>query len=83
MFTISLKNFEKLPFNVSHYFIFVEAFDACLNHIIFFFHRFENNLNNFDSEFYFLFAGILRYKVDFQSMQLDDMDNLDFDLDDY
>lgn len=28
--------------------------------------------------------GILRYKVDFQSMQLDDMDiNDDFDLDDY
>lgn len=29
-------------------------------------------------------TGILRYKVDFQSMQLDDMDlNNDFDLDDY
>lgn len=28
-------------------------------------------------------GGILRYKVDFQSMQLDDLDNDDFDLDDY
>lgn len=27
--------------------------------------------------------GCLRYKVDFQSMQLDDIDNLDYDLDDY
>lgn len=31
----------------------------------------------------FYFAGILRYKVDFQSMQLDDIINDDFDLDDY
>lgn len=30
-----------------------------------------------------LFAGILRYKVDFQSMQLDELDNEGFDLDDY
>jgi len=28
-------------------------------------------------------AGILRYKVDFQSMQLDELDNDGFDLDDY
>lgn len=28
-------------------------------------------------------AGILRYKVDFQSMQLDELDNDCFDLDDY
>jgi len=28
-------------------------------------------------------GGILRYKVDFQSMQLDDLDNECFDLDDY
>uniref|UniRef100_A0A1A9WBN9 Eukaryotic peptide chain release factor subunit 1 n=1 Tax=Glossina brevipalpis TaxID=37001 RepID=A0A1A9WBN9_9MUSC len=28
-------------------------------------------------------GGILRYKVDFQSMQLDELDNEDFDLDDY
>jgi len=28
-------------------------------------------------------GGILRYKVDFQSMQLDDLDNEGFDLDDY
>lgn len=27
--------------------------------------------------------GCLRYKVDFQSMQLDELDNNDFDLDDY
>lgn len=27
-------------------------------------------------------AGVLRYKVDFQSMQLDDIEN-EFDLDDY
>lgn len=33
--------------------------------------------------FRILFAGILRYKVDFQSMQLDEIDNNDFDLDDY
>lgn len=29
------------------------------------------------------FPGLLRYKVDFQSMQLDEMDNLDYELDDY
>jgi len=28
-------------------------------------------------------GGILRYKVDFQSMQLEDIENEDFDLDDY
>ncbi|TMW42742.1 hypothetical protein DOY81_012179 [Sarcophaga bullata] len=28
-------------------------------------------------------GGILRYKVDFQSMQLDELDNEEFDLDDY
>lgn len=28
-------------------------------------------------------GGILRYKVDFQSMQLDELDNNEFDLDDY
>lgn len=28
-------------------------------------------------------AGILRYKVDFQSMQLDDVEFENFDLDDY
>lgn len=28
-------------------------------------------------------TGILRYKVDFQSMQLDELDNDCFDLDDY
>lgn len=34
--------------------------------------------------FYFLFAGLLRYKVDFQSMQLDELDNGDeYNLDDY
>lgn len=31
----------------------------------------------------FSFAGCLRYKVDFQSFQLDDEDNEFFDLDDY
>lgn len=30
-----------------------------------------------------LFPGILRYKVDFQSMQLDELDNDGFDLEDY
>lgn len=30
-----------------------------------------------------LFAGILRYKVDFQSMQLEDDDNFDYDYDEY
>ena len=34
-------------------------------------------------EFLFIFTGILRYKVDFQSMQLDEMDNECYDLDDY
>jgi peptide chain release factor subunit 1 len=28
-------------------------------------------------------GGMLRYKVDFQSMQLDDLDEETFDLDDY
>jgi hypothetical protein len=28
-------------------------------------------------------AGLLRYKVDFQSMQLDDMDEALYNLDDY
>lgn len=32
---------------------------------------------------FFSFLGILRYKVDFQSMQLDDLDNEFFDLEDY
>lgn len=38
-----------------------------------------------DLSFYFLFAGILRYKVDFQSMQLEDglYEDEYFDLDDY
>lgn len=30
-----------------------------------------------------MFTGILRYKVDFQSMQLDELDNEGYDLDDY
>lgn len=33
--------------------------------------------------FIILFAGILRYKVDFQSFQLDDEESEYFDLDDY
>lgn len=33
---------------------------------------------------YYLFAGLLRYKVDFQSMQLDELENNDyFDVDEY
>lgn len=44
---------------------------------------------NFLFNFHFLInknllpTGILRYKVDFQSMQLDELDNDCFDLDDY
>lgn len=33
--------------------------------------------------FFFFQTGILRYKVDFQCMQLDELDNNGFDLDDY
>jgi len=31
----------------------------------------------------FVFAGLLRYKVDFQSLQLDELDAGEFDVDDY
>lgn len=42
-----------------------------------------NNQRQMSSKIEMCISGLLRYKVDFQSLQLDEFDEGEFDLDDY
>lgn len=73
-FIVIISNLDKFMFCLAHFWIVIRIlnFELCI--VI------ELLITRCN---FFKFAGILRYKVDFQSMQLDDIDNEDFDLDDY